>query len=84
MHAFAVYPTFQKARVIRDKHSQKSKGYGFVSFTDPYDCAKALREMNGKYIGNRPVKLSKSKWQDREAVVVKKKRKQKKKNHLFT
>ena len=36
------------------------QGFGFVSFLDPYDCAKALREKNGKYIGNRPCKLRKS------------------------
>lgn len=29
----------------------KTKGYGFVSFIDPFDAAKALREMNGKYVG---------------------------------
>ena len=35
----------------------KSMGYGFVSFKDPWDMTKALREMHGKYIGNRPVKV---------------------------
>ena len=29
------------------------RGYGFVSFLDPMDCAKALREMNGKYLQSR-------------------------------
>lgn len=83
--AFSAYPTFQKAKVVREKKTFKSKGYGFVSFKDPFDCAKALREMNGKYIGNRPVKLSKSKWQDRDIKVAKTKvkRKRKNKNHLF-
>lgn len=38
-------------------------GYGFVSFADPIEGAKALREMDGKYIGNRPCKLRKSQWQ---------------------
>lgn len=84
-HSFAKYASFQRARVVRDKLTHKSRGYGFVSFTDPFDCAKALREMNGKYIGNRPVKLSKSKWQDRNIDVAKKKiRKRKRdKHHLF-
>jgi RNA recognition motif-containing protein len=63
-NAFAKYPSFQRAKVIRDKVSGKTKGYGFVSFSDPRDYVKALREMNGKYIGNRPVKLRKGRWQD--------------------
>jgi RNA recognition motif-containing protein len=51
--------------VVRDKRTNKSKGYGFVSFLDGNDFAKAMREMNGKYIGNRPCKLRKSTWEER-------------------
>ncbi|KAF8138717.1 RNA-binding domain-containing protein [Boletus edulis] len=48
-----------KARVIRDRLSQKAK-YGFVAFSDPEDFLKAWKEMDGKYVGNRPVKLKKA------------------------
>ncbi|ODQ55878.1 RNA-binding domain-containing protein [Saitoella complicata NRRL Y-17804] len=58
--AFSKYPSFVKARVIRDKRTQKSKGFGFVSFKDPDEFVKAAREMNGKYIGSRPVKIRKA------------------------
>ncbi|KAJ3376584.1 hypothetical protein HDU92_000167 [Lobulomyces angularis] len=54
-----------KAKVIRDKKTLKSKGYGFVSFSDPMNFVAALKEMNGKYVGNRPVKLRKSNWEER-------------------
>jgi hypothetical protein len=47
-----------QARVIKNRLTHKSMGYGFVSFKDPWDMTKALREMQGKYIGNRPVKVS--------------------------
>lgn len=77
--AFSKYPSYTKAKVIRDKHSKKTKGYGFVSFKDPHDFVQAMREMNGKYIGSRPVKLRKSTWKDRSYEVVKKKEKEKKK-----
>lgn len=50
---------------MRDKRTGKTKGYGFVSFTNPLDLTAALKEMNGKYVGNRPIKLRKSKWKDR-------------------
>eukprot|EP01010_Urceolus_cornutus_P000665 NODE_1181_length_1056_cov_240.495531_g904_i0.p1 GENE.NODE_1181_length_1056_cov_240.495531_g904_i0~~NODE_1181_length_1056_cov_240.495531_g904_i0.p1 ORF type:complete len:288 (-),score=55.78 NODE_1181_length_1056_cov_240.495531_g904_i0:104-967(-) len=65
--AFASYASFQKAKVVRDKKSNKTRGYGFVSFSDSQDMIKALSEMNGKYIGNRPVMLKASKWKDRAA-----------------
>eukprot|EP00047_Mylnosiga_fluctuans_P003673 m.230319 g.230319 ORF g.230319 m.230319 type:complete len:242 (-) comp12044_c0_seq1:110-835(-) len=69
--AFSKYPSMQKSRVIRDKKTGKSKGFGFVSFRNPDDFLLAMREMNGKYIGNRPVKLRKSTWQDRDLGFVK-------------
>ena len=45
---FGKFPSFQKAKVIRDARSNKTKGFGFVSFKDPADFTKAMREMNGK------------------------------------
>jgi hypothetical protein len=63
--AFNKYPSFLRARVVRDKKSHRAKGYGFVSFKDPNDFVRALKEMNGKYIGSRPVKLRKSTWDER-------------------
>lgn len=58
--AFAQYGV-SKARVIRDKRTTKSKGYGFVSFTDGEQGFKAAREMVGKYIGSHPVTIQRSK-----------------------
>lgn len=46
---FSKYPTFLKAKVVRDKRTNKTKGFGFVSFKDPNDFMKAMREMNGMY-----------------------------------
>ena len=63
--AFAKYPSFAKSRVVKDKKSAKPKVYGFVSFLDPDDFIRAWKEMNGKYIGARPIALSRSKWKDR-------------------
>lgn len=58
--AFASYGV-SKARVIREKRTTKSKGFGFVSFTDGEQGFKAAREMVGKYIGSHPVTIARSK-----------------------
>jgi len=64
--AFAKYPSFAKAKVVKDKlNPGKNKGFGFVSFLDIADYALAMKEMNGKFVGNRPVKLRKSSWNER-------------------
>ena len=84
-NAFIKYPSFAKAKVIRNKITGKTKGYGFISVMDVNDYIKIMREMNGKYVGNRPIRLKRSTWKDRsvkystskmpDAVFIKKKRK---------
>ncbi|KAI1287991.1 RNA-binding protein 42 [Halotydeus destructor] len=81
--AFNKYTSFQKCKVVRDRKTNKSKGYGFISFKDAVDFARAMREMNGKYVGSRPIKLRKSSWQDRNVEVVKKKKKERAKLGLL-
>ncbi|PJF17347.1 RNA-binding protein 42 [Paramicrosporidium saccamoebae] len=55
--AFSRFGSLTKYRIIRDRKSNKSKGYGFVGFKEPQDFLAAIREMN--------VKLKKSNWTDR-------------------
>ncbi|KAJ0175424.1 hypothetical protein K1T71_008583 [Dendrolimus kikuchii] len=74
---FGKYSSFQRAKVIRDKRTNKSKGFGFVSFKDPGDFIKAMKEMDGRYVGSRPIKLRKSTWKHRSLDVVRKKEKEK-------
>jgi hypothetical protein len=62
---FGKYPSFVKARVIKDALTQKNKGYGFVAYRDAKDYVAAMRELNGKYVGNRPVKLRKATFEKR-------------------
>ncbi|KAK3029303.1 hypothetical protein RJ639_040139 [Escallonia herrerae] len=63
--AVVVVISLDDEMVVRDKRTGKTKGYGFVSFANPSDLAAALKEMNGKYVGNRPIKLRKSNWRER-------------------
>lgn len=70
---FERYPSFVRAKVVREKRTNKSKGYGFISFKDPQDYARAIKEWDGKYLGCRPIKLRKSVWKDRSIEVRKNK-----------
>lgn len=72
LKAFSKYPSVQKARVIRDKRTTKSRGYGFVAFSDGDEYFKAAREMNGKYIGSHPVLLKRSNTEIKPVVMHKK------------
>ena len=80
LKAFARWKSVQKAKVVRDKRTTKSKGFGFVSFSDPEDFFQAAKEMNGKYIQSHPVVVHKAKTEVKPAM-VREERKGKKKNH---
>ena len=114
---FRRWPSFARARVVRDKHKpDKTKGYGFVSFLDPcasgettsqdrnlanvvpnrsrvpsthppshthtVEAMAALREKHGAYCGGRPIKLKRSKWNEKDADVHRAKEKEREKRRL--
>lgn len=44
-------------RLVFDKESGKSKGFGFVEYVDPGSAASAVRNLNNYQIGNRSLKV---------------------------
>ena len=72
---FTKYASLQRAKIVRNHGGKKrgeSKGYGFVSFADALDCAKAIREMDQTWLGGRPIRIKRSTWKDRELKNVRK------------
>ncbi|MBS3085267.1 RNA-binding protein [Candidatus Pacearchaeota archaeon] len=55
---FASYGEIEESTIISDKFSGRSKGFGFVTFSDNADGKKAVSEMNGKDIQGRQIKVS--------------------------
>uniref|UniRef100_A0A7N0T3N1 RRM domain-containing protein n=1 Tax=Kalanchoe fedtschenkoi TaxID=63787 RepID=A0A7N0T3N1_KALFE len=51
------YPSVKGAKVVVDVNSGRSKGYGFVRFSDENERARAIAEMNGMYCLSRPMRL---------------------------
>ena len=55
------YGDVTEATVITDKFSGRSKGFGFVTFSDEESAKKAISEMNEKEIEGRKIKVSEAK-----------------------
>lgn len=51
------YPSVKGAKVVTDKLTGRSKGYGFVKFGDPNEQTRAMTEMNGVYCSTRPMRI---------------------------
>ncbi len=55
---FGEYGNVSSAKVITDKITSKSRGFGFVEMPDKQNAETAIRELNGKLIDGRPIKAS--------------------------
>jgi len=46
------------AKIIMDKMTERSRGFGFVEMTDETDGQKAIAELNGTMVDGRPIKVN--------------------------
>jgi nucleolysin TIA-1/TIAR len=56
--AFKPFGSISEARIMRDQNTNRSKGYGFVAFRVREDAERALREMNGEWLGGRAIRCN--------------------------
>lgn len=61
---FAPFGTVQRARVILDRETGRSRGFGFVEMDDD-GARKAIDELNGKEIDGRALRINEA--QERES-----------------
>jgi RNA recognition motif-containing protein len=61
---FADYGVVSSAKVITDKFTNKSRGFGFVEMADDQAAQSALKEINGKVIDGRPIKVTEARPRD--------------------
>jgi len=54
---FAVYGKVISARVICDRDTGHSRGFGFIEMADPAAAEKAIEKLNGAIVMNRPLRL---------------------------
>ena len=56
--AFGAYGNVEKASIISDRDSGRSKGFGFVTMNDADEGNKAIEAMNGSEMGGRNLKVN--------------------------
>lgn len=58
---FTPYGEVTSAKVIMDKITERSRGFGFVEMADDTAGRKAIAELNGSMIDGRPIKVNEAK-----------------------
>lgn len=56
--AFSAYGEVASADVIMDRYTGQSRGFGFVEMRDNESAQKAIRELDGRDIKGRQVKVN--------------------------
>ena len=56
--AFAAYGEVSSAKIIMDRETGRSKGFGFVEMPDQSTAAQAIEGMNGQQLNGRDVRVN--------------------------
>jgi len=61
---FAGYGKVDRATVVIDRESKRSKGFGFVEMSDETAAGKALKALDGQEINGRPLRVNEARPRD--------------------
>lgn len=56
--AFGEFGEVTSVKIISDRETGRSKGFGFVEMADDAAGEKAIEEMNGKEVGGRALRVN--------------------------
>jgi RNA recognition motif-containing protein len=62
---FEAHGTVESARVISDKFTGQSRGFGFVEMSSGDEAQKAIDSLNGTQLGGRTLTVNEAKPQER-------------------
>ena len=62
--AFAEFGEVISAKIIRDRFTDKSKGFGFVEMRDDSTAEAAIKALDGKDMQGRPLRVNEARPRD--------------------
>jgi RNA recognition motif-containing protein len=64
---FAQHGTVQSAKVITDRYTGQSRGFGFVEMATGEEAQKAITALNGANVGGRTLVVNEARPQEKRA-----------------
>ncbi len=61
---FGAFGTVESARIVTDRDTGRSKGFGFVEMATPEDAGKAIESLNGSEFMGRKMMVSEARPQE--------------------
>lgn len=64
---FSQYGTVERVKIVKDRDTQRSKGYGFVEMPNDEEALKAIEALNGYVHFERPLIVSQARGKENSA-----------------
>ena len=64
--SFEACGSIVEAKVVEDRDTGRSRGFGFVTFADDAGCKKAIETMNGATLDGRQIRVNEAENKPRE------------------
>ncbi len=61
---FAEYGKVDNVKIVMDRYTGQSKGFGFVSMADWKEAQNAIKALEGEEIGGRPLKVNQARQKE--------------------
>ena len=62
--AFAQFCEVRRAKIVKDRETDRSKGFGFVEMDDANEGQKAIDALNEKELGGRTLRVNEARPRD--------------------
>lgn len=63
---FAQYGSVSAVRIVRDRETQRSRGFGFVEMPDDEEAARAIEALNGYSLKGRSLRVNEARPRPRK------------------
>jgi RNA recognition motif-containing protein len=64
---FGKHGTVESTNIIEDRETGRSRGFGFVEMSSKEEAETAIKELDGKEVGGRALKINEAKPQEKRA-----------------
>ena len=66
--AFRSFGQVETVKIIRDKYSRQSKGFGFVEMPSAEEARLAITDLNGKQLNGRTLKVNEARHRSEKGI----------------
>ena len=64
-NAFAAFGAVTSAKILMDRETGRSRGFGFVEMPDQTEAETAIAQLNGKELGGRALRINEARPRER-------------------